>query len=69
MKKEKKEIAMIQIKPQEAMIVEMWERDLNIMSEIDDFSNEDAAPDQYEPNFDEDDGIDEETDGVVVEDD
>lgn len=31
---------------------------------IDDFSNEDAAPDQYEPNFDEDDGIDED-EGVV----
>jgi hypothetical protein len=26
---------------------------------VDDFSNEDAAPDQYEPDFDEDDGIDE----------
>ena len=38
------------------------------MSEIDDFSNEDAAPDQYEPDFDEDDGIDEDDQGVVNED-
>lgn len=36
---------------------------------IDDFSNEDAAPDQYEPNFDEDDGINEDDEGVVAEDD
>jgi hypothetical protein len=38
------------------------------MSQVDDFSNEDAAPDQYEPNFDEDDGIDEDEDDTVQDD-
>lgn len=41
------------------MSAEMLEEVNVTMSGVDDFSNEDAAPDQYEPDFDEDDGIDE----------